>query len=97
MQNKSKITTRTLIISISAVFALCLAAMLILHLATPKNTWARVTQDGKILYEIDLSTVTDEREITIESEEGFNIISVKNGAVRVVDADCPDRPGCRPA
>ena len=91
MSKESKISTRALIAAAAAVFALSLAAALILRWAGPRGTVARVTLDGQVLYEIDLSAVTDERQIVVESEAGFNVVAVRPGAIRVIDADCPDR------
>lgn len=49
---------------------------------------AVVKVDGVIEYELDL---TEEKIFTIESSIGKNILEVKGGAVRVIEADCPDK------
>lgn len=48
-----------------------------------------VTQDGVLLYSLDLSKETD-RTFEVEFEGRKNIIEIKGGRIRVVDADCPD-------
>lgn len=88
--NKS-IRTRVLVIATAAVFALSLAAALALRLSSPPASVARVSLDGQVLYEIDLSAVDEEMQLTIDAGEGYNVIAVRKGGIRVVDADCPDR------
>lgn len=48
----------------------------------------RVTVEGNVYntYSID-----DDDEYTIETENGYNIVSVSNGKVSVTDASCPDK------
>lgn len=49
---------------------------------------AEIIQDGKLLRTVPLSENT---EFTIECAEGFNTVTVKDGAVMISQADCPDR------
>ena len=52
------------------------------------NPAAEIVQDGKLLYTVSLS---EDAEFTIECAEGFNTVTVKNGAVMISFADCPDQ------
>lgn len=49
---------------------------------------AIVKVDGEIVRELDLTT---EEIFTIETSDGKNILEIADGAVRVVEADCPDK------
>lgn len=48
---------------------------------------AEIIQDGKIIRTVSLSENT---EFTVTCENGFNTVVVRDGAVMISDADCPD-------
>ena len=48
----------------------------------------RITLDGK---EYGTYSLTENREIPIQSEYGCNIVQIKDGMVFMKDADCPDK------
>ena len=52
---------------------------------------ARISRDGVLLEEIDLSRVDEPYSLTLEDESGRNVLSVERGRVRVSEADCPDQ------
>lgn len=52
---------------------------------------ARISRDGVLLEEIDLSQVDEPYSLTLEDESGRNVLSVERGRVRVSEADCPDQ------
>ncbi len=79
------------IILLSAAFALCAAAALLVWRMPGERTLARITVNGDVVREIDLSAVTGEASFVIETGEGVNTVSVRPGGIRVSDADCPDR------
>ena len=91
MAEKKTVRTSVLVIAVAALFALCLGTALIMGRSETGATVARIALNGETLYEIDLSAVTGEATLTVETDGGYNVITVKNGAVRVSDADCPDR------
>ena len=75
----------------SVIIVIC-AALLILRRCVRKDALvARIMQDGKIINEIDLSTVTDPYEFSVSCDEGSNTIRVEKGRICVIDADCPDK------
>ena len=49
-----------------------------------------VKSDDKIVREINLDTVTVPFSFTVQNN-GFNVVEVENGKIRVTDADCPDK------
>lgn len=52
---------------------------------------AEVFSDGNLIRRIDLSTITDNYEFTVDYSGHSNTVAVKNGSISVVAADCPDR------
>lgn len=53
---------------------------------------ARITLDGELVEEIDLSAVTEPYTFTLEGPGGFtNTIQVEHGRIRVLEAGCPDQ------
>ncbi|MBR3498476.1 MAG: NusG domain II-containing protein [Selenomonadaceae bacterium] len=73
---------------------LILVAVLIIFSLVPpmnfdsKKKIAVVKVGGEIVRELDLS---EKKIFTVEASGGKNILEVKGGAVRVVEADCPDK------
>ena len=52
---------------------------------------ARIYQQDKLLYEIDLSTVQKAYTITIDGENGAeNVVLVEQGQISMKSASCPD-------
>ena len=79
--------TRTWIILLAAVFLAALAACIPLLFSAPAAT-ARITSGGEYVATVDLGTP---REFTVESPTGgSNTITVRDGAIAVTAADCPD-------
>ncbi len=65
-----------------------IAAFLLLRSADVSDPAAEIYLDGKLHKTIALSQNT---EFTVSSEHGSNTIRVSDGAISVVNADCPDR------
>ncbi len=75
----------------SVIIILC-AALLTIRRNTPSDAViARIIQDGKVIREIDLSTVDDPYEFSVSCDEGCNMIRAEKGRICVIDADCPDK------
>lgn len=49
--------------------------------------YAEVWSEGKLLFTLDLRV---DAQHTVQTEDGWNVISVRDGKVAVVDANCPD-------
>lgn len=49
-----------------------------------------IKQNGEIIYTLDLSKETD-RKFDIEYGGSKNTVEIKDGKIRVCDADCPDK------
>jgi hypothetical protein len=54
-----------------------------------KGELVTVTQDGKVIYTLDLSR-EENRTITVEYEGRENVIEIKDGRIHMLEADCPD-------
>ena len=87
------LSTKAWIGIIAIVFAVCLAAAVFVWRApgSPSRRIARVSVEGEIVREIDLSAVTSERRFVVETAGGANTIAVRPGGICVSDADCPDQ------
>ena len=53
-----------------------------------KKNFALIKIDGVIVRKHDL---TAEEIFTLEAGDGKNIVAIKNGAIGVIEADCPDK------
>ncbi|MBQ8952634.1 MAG: NusG domain II-containing protein, partial [Clostridia bacterium] len=84
------ISTRAWIGILALAFALCLAAAALVWRAPGTRRIARVSVDGEVLREIDLTAVTGQASFTVETPGGSNTITVRPGGICVSDADCPD-------
>lgn len=81
---------KIILISVIVVFAIS-AAISVYILRPTNNKKVVVIRDNTELYSFDLSTTKDEK-IRIEYEGGgYNIIEIKNGEIRISEADCPDK------
>ena len=57
-----------------------------------QGTVARITLDGELIEEIDLSALTEPKTIVVEGKDGLtNTIIAEHGSIRVEKADCPDQ------
>lgn len=77
------------VILFSLVFLTALGAALLLP-RLGSGCVARVSAQGRVVREIDLSRVTEPFEFTVESDLGYNVIRVEPGRILVTQADCPD-------
>lgn len=79
----------------AAVFlGLCLIciSVFLLHGNSQNGKLAVISQDGKVINTIDLSSVNTPYTIKISGSDGsYNILSVERGKIAVTEADCPDK------
>ena len=80
--------TKHWIVILSVVLIACLALSIPLLMPGEAVDYAKIVSDGRVLYTVDLHIP---REIRIGTAEGgYNIITVKDGAIAVTEASCPD-------
>lgn len=79
-----------ILIAIAAViFVLGAVGSVIVLNAPPKDTVV-IKSNDKILYTIDLKTA-ENKTFDIKCGGGVNTVEIKDGRIRVKDADCPDK------
>lgn len=78
--------------SIVFIFLLSAAAIFAMNYGKSGSRTAEIYQNGALLYTIDLNTVTESYEITVNGENGaYNIILVEQGQISMKEASCPDK------
>ena len=78
--------TRTWIILLSALLLASALASIPLLISRPAGR-AKITSGGEVIATVDLAV---DQQFTVESDSGSNTITVKDGAIAVTAADCPD-------
>ena len=69
------------------LLVICGGLSLIFLLSSEPAGQVEVWSEGKMIAVLDLSVA---QEMTVESTQGTNVITVRDGAVAVTSADCPD-------
>lgn len=79
-------------ILIGAVVLLFLGGIIgcLIVMNAPKKNTVTIKRDGEILYTLDLSREKN-RSFDIEYKGSKNTVEIKDGKIRVKDADCPDK------
>ena len=80
---------KVLIIIAAVIFALGIVGSIFV-INSPKTDTVVIRRDDKILYTIDLRTAAD-RTFDIEFRGSVNTVEIKDGRIRVKEADCPDK------
>ena len=52
---------------------------------------ARITRDGALVEEVDLSRVEEPYTLVLKDGRGSNTVLVEPGRIRISEADCPDQ------
>lgn len=74
--------------SLALLCALGLLASMLLFGSEKDNPCAQIYVGGELYKTLPLS---EDAEVTVETELGRNVVTVKDGAVSVTEADCPDK------
>lgn len=75
------------VILLAGVLLFCAVLSACLLLPDEQVRWAEVWSDGQLVETVHLGT---DRELTVESKHGINVVLVRDGKIGVVEADCPD-------
>ena len=86
--SKKYITALVLLLAIAAAGIASWFIMKNAGHSAPAAKNIEIIQNGKVLRTVPLS---ENDEFTIECAEGFNTVTVKDGAVMISFADCPDQ------
>ena len=79
--------TRTWIILLAALLFLCVGLSVLLLQPGKAAARAEIWSEGALLYTLDLGV---DQTVTVESTNGTNVITVRDGKIAVTEADCPD-------
>lgn len=83
-------TTKRWIWIVVAIAMVCIV-MIACMMFTDHGSTVTITQDGSVLYTIDLSKVEEPYELTVSYGEHYNIIAVEPGQIYVREADCSNQ------
>ncbi len=78
--------TRYWIALLAVIMLVCLGLSLMLS-GGEDAARAKIVSDGELVTTVDLAI---DQEFTVETEGGYNVITVKDGKIAVTDASCPD-------
>lgn len=81
-------TNKKLIIIFVCIFIVFAVGAFVINSIEPTEDLAVITVNGEFYREVDL---TKEDNFVIETEKGYNTISVKNNMIYVTEATCPDQ------
>ena len=80
--------TRTWIVLFALILISCLGASFYFLMPGEASTLAEITSYGEVVKTVDLRI---DQEFTIENENGgYNVITVQDGKIGVIEASCPD-------
>ncbi|MEE0273382.1 MAG: NusG domain II-containing protein [Coprococcus eutactus] len=89
MEMKDKYTTKKRDIVLAAVLLILgITGVLIVKYGLKSGNTADVYIDDKLVQTIDMSV---DDEYTFQTDKGSNTVEVRNGAVSMKSADCPDK------
>ncbi len=76
------------LIAVAVLAAAGIAAYFIMKSASTADPTAEIYQNGEL---IRILPLTEDCEFTVTCAEGSNTVTVKDGAVMISSADCPDK------
>ena len=83
-------TSKRWLLLVGCVALVCIGILLFLWFS-PKGRTVTISQDGDVLYTIDLSQVKEPYTLTVEWDGGYNTIQVTAETVWVASADCSNQ------
>ena len=81
--------TKTWILLIAAIAAVCLGLSIFLLLPGDDAVYAEISSGGKIVRTVNLRI--DQQFTVVGETGGSNTVTVRDGRIAVTAADCPDR------
>ncbi|MBQ1829644.1 MAG: NusG domain II-containing protein [Ruminococcus sp.] len=83
---------KVLIAAAALIFVIGIACSIFV-LCSPSKSIVNIVRDGEVLYSFDLSK-EENRSFVIEYGDSSNTVEIKDGKIRVSEAECPDKPAC---
>ena len=74
-------------IAILALALILCGGLSLLTLGGEEASRAQISSNGKVVRTVDLHI---DQEFTIETVDGYNVVTVKGGKIAVTEASCPD-------
>ena len=74
-------------IALLAVFLILCIGLSLLTMGGKAASRAQIVSDGKVIRTVDLML---DQEFTVETEGGYNVVTVRDGKIAVTEASCPD-------
>ena len=74
-------------IAILALTVLLCLGLTLLTMGGEEASRAKITSDGFFFRTVELSV---DQEFTVETENGYNVVTVRDGKIAVTQASCPD-------
>ena len=74
-------------VAILALTVLLCLGLTLLTMGGEEASRAKITSDGKLLRIVDLAI---DQEFTVETTDGYNVVTVRDGKIAVTEASCPD-------
>ena len=74
-------------IVILAVFLVICIGLWALTFGGETASRAKITSEGKLIRTVDLSI---DQQFTVETKDGYNVVTVQGGRIAVTEASCPD-------
>ena len=78
--------TKYWIALLAAVLLIC-TGLSLMTMGGKTASRAEIVSNGKVVRTVDLHT---DQEFTVETESGYNTVTVKDGKIAVTGASCPD-------
>ena len=78
--------TKFWIAILAALLLLCLG-LSFLTMGGDEAARAKITSNGQLIRIVDLAV---DQTFTVETEDGYNVVTVKDGKIAVTEASCPD-------
>ncbi len=85
-----KVKNKVFNVAILALFLICVAFLFFCNTSNSSHGQKAVIYVDGVLYE-EYYLSDNVPDFTVETCYGFNVISIKDGKIGVIDADCPDR------
>ena len=79
--------TKYWILLLGAVTVICAALSIWLLAPGESATRAQIWSDGQYQFTVDLLV---DQTLTVEGQNGTNVLAVRKGQIAVIQADCPD-------
>ncbi|MBR1481906.1 MAG: NusG domain II-containing protein [Ruminococcus sp.] len=79
-----------ILIGVAALIFLGGVIASVVMLQAPHKNKVNILRDGKVLYSLDLSK-EENRRFEIPYGDSSNTVEIKDGSIRVCEAECPDK------